>query len=196
MKIVFSILGLLVLLGILYGLAFLGVIPAQKMADKNPSLAKVLYQMHLAKAKPKAAPKLAALPKPDPRQQQIQAEQAQVAADRAQLEKDKAAFAIQKQQAAAPPPSPSTAAPSSADTSAKLSAIYATMSPDDIAKIFEKLPDPDVIQNLMPLDEKKAGKILAAMPADRAARLSRQMMASPTPLQTAAVPRQPAVSIP
>ncbi len=196
MKIVFSILGLLVLLGVLYGLAFLGVIPAQKMADKNPSLAKVLYKMHLAKTKPKAALKLAAQPKADPKQQQIQAEQAQVAADRAQLEKDKAAFEAQKQRAAASPPSPSKAAPSGADTNAKLSAIYATMSPDDIAKIFEKLSDAEVVQNLMPLDEKKAGKILAAMPADRAARLTRQMMASPAPQQTAAVPPQPAVSIP
>ena len=196
MKIVFSILGLVVLLGVLYGLAFVGVIPAQKMADKNPSLAKILYKMHLAKAKPKAALKLAAQPKADPKQQQIQAEQAQVAADRAQLEKDKAAFEAQKQQAAAPAPSNSTAAPSIADTNAKLSAIYATMSPDDIAKIFEKLSDAEVVQNLMPLDEKKAGKILAAMPADRAARLTRQMMASPTPQQTAAVPPQPAISIP
>ena len=135
--------------------------------------------MHLAVIKPKAAPKTAALPKPDPQQQEIQAEQKQIVADRAQLEKDKAAFEAEKQQAAAR--ACRGTSPSSPDTRAKLAAIYATMSPDDIAAIFAKLPDPVVIQNLMPLDEKKAGKILAAMPADRAARLTRQMMALPHP---------------
>ncbi len=52
------------------------------------------------------------------------------------------------------------------------------MSPDDLARIFTKLSDPAVIQSLLPMDEKKAGKLLAALPPDRAARLARQMMSS------------------
>ena len=32
------------------------------------------------------------------------------------------------------------------------------MDPDDIAHIFAKLPDPLVVQTLMQIDEKKAGK--------------------------------------
>jgi flagellar motility protein MotE (MotC chaperone) len=181
MKITLTVLGLLAALGVLYGLAFLGIIPVQKWADRNPVLGKTLAQMHLAVIKPKKAPKTAALPKPDPQQLEIQAEQQQIVADRAQLEKDKTAFETEKEQASSAPP-----ATSGPDTRAKLSAIYATMSPDDISVIFAKLPDPVVIQNLVALDEKKAGKILAAMPADRAARLSQQMMAaSPTPQQTA-----------
>ena len=58
------------------------------------------------------------------------------------------------------------------------------MSADDIAPIFGKLPDPDVVRALLAMDEKKAGKILAALPTDRAARLTHRM-AGPT--QTASV---------
>ena len=55
------------------------------------------------------------------------------------------------------------------------------MSPDDLARIFGKLPDPDVIGSLTQLDEKKAGQILALLPADRAARIARQMSHSTPP---------------
>jgi hypothetical protein len=201
MKITLTILGLLVALGVLYGLAFVGIIPVQKWADKDPALGKTLAQMHLAVIKPKIALKTGASPKPDPAQQKIQAEQKQIVADRALLEKDKAAFAAQQQQAAAQAANTAAAgnSPGGTDTRAKLIAIFATMSPDDISPIFAKLPDTAAIQYLMPLDEKKAGKILAAMPADRAARLSRQMMtASSSPQQTASNPTvpQPQASLP
>ena len=46
---------------------------------------------------------------------------------------------------------------------------------DDLARIFGKLPDPDVIQSLAQLDEKKAGQVLATLPVDRSARLTRRM---------------------
>lgn len=189
MKIVFAILGLLIVLGVLYGLAFFGVIPVQKMADKNPAMAKILRQAHLASSKPKAVAKTASQPQLDPQAQSLQAQEQQVAADRAQLDKDKAAFETEKQQSA------NSAAPAGGNgadnpgTSAKLTAIYGTMQPDDIAKIFAKLPDPVVIQNLMPLDEEKAGKVLAAMPPDRAARLSQQMMAKASVASAAPQPQ-------
>lgn len=175
MKALFTIVGLLVTLAVLYALAFLGVIPVQKWADKNPGLAKPLMAMHLARAKRKPTLPAPAAPKPDPQRQILAAAQKQLAADRTQLAKDRDAFEAQKQQAAAPAPN---AGVPGTDTNAKLLAIYDTMSPDDIAKIFTKLPDPAVIQSLLPLDEKKAGKILAALPPDRAARLARRMMAA------------------
>lgn len=203
MKIILTVLGLVVVLGVLYGLAFLGVIPVQKMAAKNPAMAKALAKMHLAPAKPKAAvaAKTAATAPADPQQQALQTQQKQLAADRAQLDKDRTAFEAEKQQ----PPTPAggtisatsdggTAAPG--DLNAKLTAIYATMSPDDIAKIFAKLPDSVVIQNLTPLDERQAGKVLAAMPPDRAARLSQLMMAQGVAQQASAVPTQPQTSLP
>jgi flagellar motility protein MotE (MotC chaperone) len=208
MKAVFAIIGLIVVLGIVYGLAFMGIIPVKKMAAKNPALAKILAPLHLAPAKPKATAVVAKADTTagatDPQQKTLDAQKKQLTDDRAQLDKDKAAFEAQKQSSSPTPTGDTASADGSApngtsvaDSGAKLSAIYATMSSDDIAKIFAKLPDPVVIQNLMPLDEGKAGKVLAAMPADRAARLSQQMMAhGPTRQASAPSPGAPATTIP
>ena len=172
MKIVLPLFGLVALLGIGYGLAFVGVIPAQKMADKSPGFAQTLIALHLAKAK-KA--KIAAKPAPNPasvspEQEAISAEKKQLADDKAALTKAQTDFEAQKQAASAV--SPASAVPNSA---AKLDAIYAAMSPDDMLTIFAKLPDPDVIAALINMDEKKAGKVLAGLPPARAARLAQQM---------------------
>ncbi len=175
MKIVIAFLSVAALLGIVYGLAFFGIIPVQKMADKSPALASTLTMLHLAKAKkPKQAVPAGAAP--DPAQIALDAQKKQLATDRAQLDKDRAAWEAQKQQAPAPADGAAPdAATTATDNAAKLSAIYAAMSPDDLARIFGKLPDPDVIQSLTQLDEKKAGQVLAILPADRAARIARQM---------------------
>ncbi len=163
MKVVLPILALLVALGVVYVLAFMGVLPAQKWADKSPKLAPVLRALHLAKARKKAAPApLTATAKPAPMQKALADGQKQLAADRAQLVKDQAAFAAQKQQAAAAPLAAS--ASPVPETASKLNAIYATMSADDLARLFAKLPDPVIIQSLTALDEKKAGQVLAALP--------------------------------
>jgi len=161
------------LLGVVYGLAFFGIIPVQKMAGKSPALASALAALPLVRAKKPArsAPPGAA---PNPQQQALDAQKKQLAADRAQLDKDRAALKTQKQQPPTPPDGGAPPAPPP-DTAAKLGAIYATMSADDLARIFGKQPDPDVIQSLTQLDEKKAGQVLAALPADRAARLTRRM---------------------
>ena len=175
------ILCLLVVLGVLYGLAFTGILPAQQWADKNPTLAPLLRAAHLAKlekAKSKASGKLAKKPSAPP---------APPAALPAPLPPAPVSLAASITPAApdAPPPP---------DTHAKLDAIYASMSPDDLARIFAKLPDPAVIQSLLPMDEKKAGKVLAALPEDRAARLSQRMMAAPT--RTALATPAPSSSLP
>lgn len=172
MKAVIGLLSVVALLGVVYGLAFFGIIPVQKMADKSPGLASTLTKLHLAKAK-KPAPAAPPGAAPSPEQQALDAQKKQTAADRAQLDKDRADFEAQKAQPAAPPDGVASTPPP--DHAAKLGAIYATMSADDLARIFGKQPDPDVIQSLTQLDEKKAGQVLAALPADRAARLTRQM---------------------
>lgn len=160
---------IIVIVGVLYGLAFVGIIPTRKWAEKSPKMARMLAALHLA---PKVKPKKAAAA-PDPALAALDAQKKQLVADRAQLDKDQAAFEDEKQKAAAPAAAsnPNSAAPPPAP-GAKLAAIYATMSPDDLARIFIKLPDPAVASTLSHLDEKKAGKILAALPSDRAARLS------------------------
>ena len=189
MKAVIGVFSVVALLGVLYGLAFLGVIPVQKMAGKSPALASALSALHLAKAK-KPAPHAAPGPAPDPERVALDAQKKALAGERAQLEKDRASLEARKQPPAATSDGASpTPAP---DDAAKLGAIYATMSPDDLSRIFGKLPDPDVIRSLTQLDEKKAGQVLAALPADRAARLARRMSA----VSLASAPKGDPVALP
>jgi flagellar motility protein MotE (MotC chaperone) len=171
LKAVIGLLAVVALLGVVYGLAFFGILPVQKMAAKSPALASALTALHLAKPK-KTVPSTPVGAAPNPEQQALDAQKKRLAADRAQLDKDRAALEAQKPLPSAPLDG---SAPPSSDNAARLGAIYATMSADDLARIFRKLPDPDVIQSLTQLDEKKAGKVLATLPADRAARLARQM---------------------
>lgn len=170
MKAVFALLGTVVVLGLLYGLAFFGVLPVQKMADKSPALSGFLKALHLAKAKPHALPAVAtSAPAPNPEQAALDTGKKQLQADRTQFDQDRLAWEAQKRQASLAPAGDAGA------NAAKINAIYDTMSADDIARICEKLPDPDVAGVLTALDEKKSGKILAALPADRAARITRRM---------------------
>ena len=173
MKAVFGLFGVLALLGVAYGLAFLGIIPVQKMAGKSPALASALTALHLAKAK-KPGHSASPIAAPSPEQQALDAQKKKLAAGQAQLEKDRAALEAQKQQP--PPAAPDGTAPAPAsDNAARIGAIYATMSADDLARIFGRLPDPDVVASLTQLEEKKAGQVLAVLPADRAARLAKRM---------------------
>jgi len=178
-KAVFGLLGLLVVLGGVYGAAFFGVIPVKKMADKTPALRGPLAALHLVPLKkPVAAASAKAAASPTPAQAALDAGKKQLQADRAQLDKDRAAFAAQK---AAPPalasPGDPTAAPTPAapDTAAKLASIYAAMPPDNLAKLLGGQTDPDAITALTGLDDKKAAKVMTALPPLRASRLARMM---------------------
>ncbi len=55
---------------------------------------------------------------------------------------------------------------------ARLVALYEGMSADDAKPIVEKLPDTLVADLLRRMDERQAGKLLAGMKADRAAKLT------------------------
>lgn len=173
MKIAIPVLGLLAVLGVAYGLAFFGVIPAQKMADKSPVLAHTLITLRLAKTKRPVTVREthAAPPVISPEQEALSTQKKQLADAKAALAKEQADFEAQKQAVPASVAFP-TAAP---DTAGKLSAIYAAMSADDLVTIFSRLPDRDVVSALMALDEKKAGKVLAALPPARAAHLTQEM---------------------
>src|SRR5580698_4943430 len=129
MKFVFAILGLLVVLGGIWALAFFGVIPAQKIADKNASARSFLKALHLAKDPPKPKVVLAQATSADDNPiKKIADARARVDADRAALDQERAAF--EKEKAAAP----STAQlPGSRE---KLISIYSTMDPDDLAQIM------------------------------------------------------------
>ncbi|HEX5323143.1 MAG TPA: hypothetical protein VFW40_05100 [Capsulimonadaceae bacterium] len=193
MKIVIALVGVLLLVGVVWALAFFQVIPAQRMADKSPGLASVLIALHVAKHKPKANPKpvvAKAAPAPDP----LASEKAALDAQKQQLDQEKAALDKKLAQTAGGQAGGSASEPPPGDTSPKLISIYTTMKSDDIARIFAKLPDSAVVDALNQLDDRQAGKILAALPDARAAKITALMnhmkAPQPGPSSTATAPGQ------
>ena len=185
MKVVFGLLALFALVGVVYVLAFFGIIPVQKLADKSPALASKLVLLHLAKPKKPLPVAAAGKAAPDPQQLALDAGKKQLAPTAPDW--TKTGPTLRPKISLPPRRERLSAVDPAGDTAAKLIAIYAAMSPDDIARIFAKTSDPDVVAALTQLDEKKAAKILAALPDDRAARLTRRMshpsMASVAPLR-------------
>ena len=186
MKIGIAVIGsLLVIVGVLFGMAKFGFLPTQKWADSSPAARKALVALHLAKPKKKPVT-LASLSAvspatPDPAlvqtKKSLDAEKQELDSQRTQLAQERARCDAQKQKDAAKP----VIANASMD---KVLAIYATMSPEDVVRIDSKLPDPAVAQQLAQLDEKKAGQILTAMPPERAAKLSLLIARLPAPPAT------------
>ncbi len=188
MKIALPVFGLIAVLGLAYGLAFLGIIPAQKMADHSPGLGKTLIALHLAKPKKPAATKTAASAPAtvSPEQDALNAEKKQIADSKAALAKAQADFEAEQQAAKTAPASPAAQIAAPPQTAAKLDAIYAAMSPDDLVTLFARLPDPAVLRALVNLDDKKAGKVLAGLPPARAARLT-EALSRPRPTALASL---------
>jgi hypothetical protein len=180
MKAAIGILVFVLILGAVYGLAFVGVIPVQKIADGNPSALRFLMALHLAKSRPpskrvlaaaRPSPPVDAAKNPTPEQPRTDAPQTQLDAAPAQT----SANVVQpaSAQIGSPP----------VDERQRLIGIYGTMDPDDLANIFSHISDREAVQDLVSLDEKKAGKVLAALPADRAARLSELMVGITPPAE-------------
>lgn len=187
MKVVFAILGIVLLLGVGYGLAFFGIIPVRSMAAKNPKLKSVLIAMKLdtPAKKPPTTAKVSAVPLPDP----LAGDKAELAAERAQIAQERAAMQKRAALAAAPHRDPNGVIP----TSPKVAAIYDTMKPAELAALFEKMSDAQVCDALLKMDEQKAGKVLVAMPPARAALITTRMNATATP---ATAPQQPQPMVP
>ena len=116
----------------------------------------------------------------------MNAEKKQIADSKAALAKAQADFEAEQQAAKTAPASPAAQIAAPPQTAAKLDAIYAAMSPDDLVTLFARLPDPAVLRALTNLDDKKAGKVLAGLPPARAARLT-QEMSRPRPAAVASL---------
>lgn len=58
---------------------------------------------------------------------------------------------------------------------ARLVTLYEQMRPEQLAEVLAGLEDALVIQMLFQMDERRAAALLGALPADRAARLSRMV---------------------
>ena len=126
--------GLLAVLGIVYGLAFVGIIPTQKLAAKSPALGKALIALHLAKPDAEGRPAAAATPaaKAPPRAAGTGRREA---ADRGRSGRSwtRTRPRWTPSSSRRSPPRPGHAAPPAPDTGAKLIALYGTMAPDDLA---------------------------------------------------------------
>ncbi|HSV73880.1 MAG TPA: hypothetical protein VLH79_08990 [Chthonomonadales bacterium] len=57
----------------------------------------------------------------------------------------------------------------------RLASVYDQMPVDEASKVFERLPDPLVEQLLLKMDERQVARLLAKLPPDRAALLTRSL---------------------
>jgi flagellar motility protein MotE (MotC chaperone) len=180
---------LMALLGGVYGLAKINVIPVQKMGDKTPALGSVLRVIGLYRPRPKVTPVQVA---PDP----LAAEKQELQQQRDEFKKEQTDWEAQKQakeQAVEKARTTAAAAgPPAADPKQliRLASIYEQMTPEAVNKIFVKLPDDQVIALLRRMDEKQVGEILAGVAPERAARLTQALSRPPAeetaPVRTAA----------
>ncbi len=164
---------LVVLVGAVYGLARAHVLPLQGLAKSSPAAKNLLLSMKLIMPDaPKSKPKTLAAAIPDPlaaQKAQLAQEEAQVVAEKALLDRKIAATP------SAPPAAPTPASPPITVTASKLVEIYEAMGSDDLATLFAKEPDSAVVSALIAMDSKKAAKALAALPSDRAAKITALM---------------------
>lgn len=181
MKIAVAVLmPLVVIVGAMYGLAKIGVLPVGRFAEKNKALGTVLKMAGLYRPRPRAVQ--SAAPAPDP----LAGEKKELAAQRAALEQERAALQAQREAQQRPQPVAQTAerpAPPDPKNIARLASVYEQMPPETVTRIFAKLPNDQVIALLHRMDEKQVGQILALLAPDRAARLTVEL-AQPAPDST------------
>ncbi|MCS6831650.1 MAG: hypothetical protein RMM08_05300 [Armatimonadota bacterium] len=152
----------LIVLGIPYGLAKVGVIPVARLTAKNPALAKFARTIGLM-----------------PRRQTVKADTKQ--------EQPPSPASEQSPVKPAEPPRPATPALTPASVSAPsvdatsrqigwVAKVYENMEPEEAVRIMERLDDREVVSLLRRMKQRQVAQILALMPPDRAARLSRTLM--------------------
>ncbi len=164
---------LLALVGGAYGLAKIQVIPTQKMASKNPALARALQPLGLYTPPAPPPPVAPATPVISPEQQALNAE-------RAKLEKEKADFQ-QRQELAARAKKDTTkgedktAIPDPQST-AKLASIFEQMPAAKVSEIFKTLPPTQVVALMRIMDEKKVSDILALQTPEKATEYTKELV--------------------
>ncbi|GIV15903.1 MAG: hypothetical protein KatS3mg022_1338 [Armatimonadota bacterium] len=155
---------LLMLLGVPYGLAKMGVIPVAKLTARNPALAKLARTVGLV-----------------PRKQTVKADPEKEKPSTPSSEPPAASSKPARFPRSAPPPLVSVSTPSAAaDISSRqigwVAKVYENMEPEEAVRIFAKMDDREVVPLLRRMKQRQVAQILALMPPDRAARLSRTLM--------------------
>jgi flagellar motility protein MotE (MotC chaperone) len=171
-----AIVPIVVILALGYGLARFGILPVDKIAEKNGSLGSALkavglYEPHHGSIKVSAASDPLAGEK-----KALQAQRDELNQERSAMETqaDKRRQDEQKQRDA------ESAALPDAKSLARLATIYESMQPAVVDKIFAKLPNSEMIAILRRMDEKKVAEYLAAAAPERAARITLEL-ARPAP---------------
>ncbi len=171
---------LLIILGGVYGLAKVGIIPVAKLAEKNKALRPILKLVGLYhpskpgnKALVPASLVKPAAPAPDP-----------LASERAALEQERAALQAQREAQQRAQADAQAAQPDPANV-ARLATVYEQMPPESVTRIFAKLPADHVIAILRRMDEKKVSAILVLLPPDRAAQVTESLSRPVPPDRTA-----------
>ena len=164
---------IVVLVGGAYGLAKLQVIPTQKLAAKNPALAKLLKPLGLYKPPPPPAP---ATPTVSPEQVALKAQREVLEKERADWESQKQAQSkLEEKSKQDQVRAEETAIPDPTSMS-RLASIYEQMPPDKVVAIFKTLPRQQIIALLRLMDEKKVSEILALVPAKDASDYTQQLV--------------------
>lgn len=160
-RLLIALIVLLMLLGVPYLLAKVGIIPVAKLTAKNPALAGLARTIGLL-------PRQQTL-KADTKEEKPSSQPASPSAKPASTPRS------------APPPLTTVAAsPPPADTASRqigwVAKVYEEMEPEEAVRIFAKLDDREVVPLLRRMKQRQVAQILALMPPDRAARLSRTLM--------------------
>ncbi|HZP81742.1 MAG TPA: hypothetical protein VFB21_08915 [Chthonomonadaceae bacterium] len=172
---------LVIIVGAVYGLAKVGVVPVSKLAQKNKALGTALKAVGLYHPLKPAAPKVTLTAAADPLAEEkkaLEAQKAALAKERADFEAQRAA---QKRGDSASP-SGSGLDPKNV---ARLAAVYEQMPPEAVTRIFAKLPANQVLAIVRRMDEKQVGQILMLLPPERAAQMT-QALSQPVPPERAA----------
>lgn len=155
---------LLILLGVPYGLARVGVIPVAKLTAKKPALAKFARTVGLI-----------------PRKQTVKADTKEEKPATFSPESPTISLKPSQVPRSTPPALIPASAPSpTADTASRqigwVAKVYENMEPEEAVRIFEKMDDREVVPLLRRMKQRQVAQILALMPPGRAARLSRTLM--------------------
>ncbi len=153
---------LLILLGVPYALARLGIIPMAKLTAKNPAMAKVARTIGL-------------LPSP----KKVQASTKEHSGSQPSEQKLPSLPPPRLPPPPSPPPVTTTVSPAPDSTNRQVgwvAKVYENMEPEEAVRILEKMNDREVIALLRRMKQRQVAAILALMPPDRAARLSRSLM--------------------
>jgi flagellar motility protein MotE (MotC chaperone) len=172
MKMAFAaIIPLVVIVGLGYGLARIGILPVDKIAEKNPALGSAFKAVGLYRP-PAHAAKAEAVPDPLAGEKKaLQAQRDELSKERNELDSQ----ADRKRQSDARAREAEEAAKPDPKNLARLASIYEQMAPAAVDKIFARLPNSEVIAILHRMDEKKVAEFLAGVTPERAARLTQEL---------------------